>query len=227
MFKTVLGVDAEEAEEWLKDPVSEIQKVKCCGAAWAVFETEEARDRAVEKVNGSGGLVLPSDGESGGNALMEAAGCEPETVRWGAFQLRSNGDITVSLVKGIVCILIALFLWAFVFYIPFAYYSVQLASVTGAEETNSNTYHTHTHTHMVREETDQRAEEAGWDVAQVYFTITVVLGNQLMYYACDQVADGVGFRYEDQKMAAYVVLYTLACFVNVLLDLVINYGTLL
>mmetsp|Transcript_33256 Transcript_33256/g.75774 ORF Transcript_33256/g.75774 Transcript_33256/m.75774 type:complete len:1030 (-) Transcript_33256:67-3156(-) len=199
MFKTVLGVDAEEAEEWLKDPVSEIQKVKCCGAAWAVFETEEARDRAVEKVNGSGGLVLPSDGESGGNALMEAAGCEPETVRWGAFQLRSNGDITVSLVKGIVCILIALFLWAFVFYIPFAYYSVQLASVTGAEE-------------------------AGWDVAQVYFTITVVLGNQLMYYACDQVADGVGFRYEDQKMAAYVVLYTLACFVNVLLDLVINYG---
>jgi len=199
MLKGVLGVDAEESEEWLKDPEAEIQKVKCCGAAWAVFETEDARDRAVEKVNGSGGFVLPSEEEGEKHVLMEAAGCEPETVRWGAFQLRTNGEIAVSLVKGIVCILVALFLWAFVFYIPFAYYSVQLASITGAQE-------------------------AGWDVAQVYFTITVVMGNQLMYYACDQVADSVGFRYEDQKMAAYVVMYTLACFVNVVLDLAINYG---
>jgi len=201
-LKWLLGVDAEESADWSQDPVAEIQKVKGNGAAWAVFENEEARDRAVEKIMSAGGFAMPDADGSGCCVTAEAAGCEPETVRWGDFSLHTWQEIALSLFKGCICILIALFLWAFVFYIPFAYYSVQLASMTGAED-------------------------AGWNVATIYFMITVILGNQLMYLACDMVSENVGFRYQDSKMAAYVVLYTLACFINVVLDLAINYGVVL
>merc|ERR1712137_905669 len=49
----------------------------------------------------------------------------------------------------------------------------------------------------------------------------VVLGNQLMYFLCSQIADWVGFRDHGQREAHYIRLYTTAVTVNILVDIVI------
>jgi hypothetical protein len=44
-----------------------------------------------------------------------------------------------------------------------------------------------------------------------------------MYEICGRVSDMVGFHYRDNREACYMILYTIACTFNVLLDLVTTY----
>jgi len=59
------------------------------------------------------------------------------------------------------------------------------------------------------------------------FSMVVCIGNAIMYIMCDSVADGVGFQTKDNKEACYMVLYTIACTLNILVDLVTTYYTAL
>jgi len=51
----------------------------------------------------------------------------------------------------------------------------------------------------------------------------VVAGNAIMYEVCARVSDFVGFKFRDSRETCYMVLYTVACTFNVLLDFVITY----
>merc|ERR1719223_883775 len=57
------------------------------------------------------------------------------------------------------------------------------------------------------------------------FSMIVVIGNAIMYEVCAQISDRVGFRFKDEREACYMILYTIACMFNVLLDFVTTYRT--
>jgi len=57
------------------------------------------------------------------------------------------------------------------------------------------------------------------------FSMIVVVGNAIMYEVCGRISDWVGFRFRDEREACYMILYTIACMFNVLLDFVTTYAT--
>merc|ERR1719313_1314901 len=57
------------------------------------------------------------------------------------------------------------------------------------------------------------------------FSMVVCLGNAIMYIVCALVSDSMGFLVKDSREACYMIMYTIACNVNVLLDLVTTYFT--
>jgi len=66
--------------------------------------------------------------------------------------------------------------------------------------------------------TDLAGEEPGIFFATL-LTVLVVIGNQVMYFLCDYMGSMVRFRSEDDRQAAYVMSYTIACTLNVIMDL--------
>merc|ERR1719456_1463101 len=55
------------------------------------------------------------------------------------------------------------------------------------------------------------------------FSMVVVIGNAIVYNVCAVVADRVGFCFKDERESCYMILYTVACTLNILLDLVTTY----
>jgi hypothetical protein len=62
-------------------------------------------------------------------------------------------------------------------------------------------------------------------VYSISFTMVVVIGNAIMYEVCARVSDFIQYKYEDSRQATYMILYTVACTFNVLLDFVMTYIT--
>ena len=57
----------------------------------------------------------------------------------------------------------------------------------------------------------------------IAFTVVVCIGNSIMYAICALVSDSMGFLWRDDREACYMLLYLIACFFNVLVDLVMTY----
>jgi len=55
--------------------------------------------------------------------------------------------------------------------------------------------------------------------------MVVVAGNAIMYEVCARVSDFVGYKFRDSRETTYMILYTIACTFNVLLDFVMTYIT--
>eukprot|EP00929_Paragymnodinium_shiwhaense_P001865 TRINITY_DN102078_c0_g1_i1.p1 TRINITY_DN102078_c0_g1~~TRINITY_DN102078_c0_g1_i1.p1 ORF type:complete len:1047 (-),score=177.39 TRINITY_DN102078_c0_g1_i1:192-2882(-) len=98
-----------------------------------------------------------------------------------------------ALTRGALRILACILVWGVVFYLPYAYFEGQ-NSVAGVEP-------------------------SFWQEA--LFTVIVLCGNLALYTLCFVVADGVGFRFLEQTNSLYVVLYTIANLVQILLDMAI------
>merc|ERR1719461_2770501 len=86
------------------------------GHAIAVFETEIARDAAVQNAVEKGGISF-----QGGMLKLEAAHCEPDTVQWQNFGHASLFMQVYRLMIGFGWILLALLVWTVVFYVPYAW----------------------------------------------------------------------------------------------------------
>merc|ERR1719409_1117830 len=103
--------------------------------------------------------------------------------------------------KGVMTVYVpALLIWFFGFYVPYAcavYYFNY----------------------------DNGAELPGY--YSIIFTIVVCGGNATMYVVCDICCDIIGFRYKDTKQKVYMLMYLVACMVNVFLDMVVTYYTAL
>jgi len=120
---------------------------------------------------------------------------EPDTIKWQNFG-HTGAEQMANLFKGFGAIFLALCTWTIVFYLPYAY------SIVGFNYDNG--------------------QQPG-PIYAISFTMVVVAGNAIMYEVCAEVADGVGLRYQDNREALYMVLYTVACMFNVLLDFVTTY----
>jgi len=130
----------------------------------------------------------------GSKLTLSEVNCEPDTVIWSSLTSRERWLVCRILV-GIACILVSLILWAACFYLPYAKYMCAFTYAKG--------------------------KEPGMVIGMV-FTILVVAGNQVMYFVCGTVAEGVGFMFTDYVQSLYMVLYCISCVLNVVLDLAIT-----
>jgi hypothetical protein len=136
---------SESEEEKSVDDM--IKGISSTDAAFIVFETEESRDKAVAFVKSKEGISFE------GNVInLMKESCEPDTVKWSNFKV-TNGEFFTKLAIGIVVIIVALLVWCFGFYLPFAYYQASFA---------------------------KQGEEPPFTAAFL-FSMLVVGGNQIMY----------------------------------------------
>jgi len=161
-----------------------------CHAGFVVFETEDARMRAVKK------LVRGFEFEGAGCVKLESLDEEPSTVQWDNFGHSTSSELTLRIIAGLGMILLACAFWAIVFYAPYAYYVLTFNYANG--------------------------REPGM-IVSMSFSMIVVAGNVIMYEVCARISDWVGFKFKDSREACYLILYLIACMLNVLLDMVTTY----
>jgi len=135
-------------------------------------------------------------GQSG--ILLTEITAEPDTVQWENFGHSEHWQKILRLVGGFGMIILACTIWALVFYGPYAYYTLTFNYENG--------------------------REPGPAVGMA-FTLIVCMGNVIMYEVCNRISIWVGFRFSDERQSCYLILYTIACMFNVLVDFVVTYFT--
>mmetsp|Transcript_59 Transcript_59/g.166 ORF Transcript_59/g.166 Transcript_59/m.166 type:complete len:1002 (+) Transcript_59:3-3008(+) len=120
--KSLLGLGpaeavTERAEEDAGTPIEELlQALHTSPRAFVVFETQQAKEQAVEALHAG----FSFEGASG--IVMEELDAEPDTVQWACFGHSTRSQKIIRLALGFGCILLACLFWAVVFYAPYAYY---------------------------------------------------------------------------------------------------------
>jgi hypothetical protein len=132
----------------------------------------------------------------GNECQLVSMTCEPDTVQWVNFGHSTPTQRAMRLVMGLGYMFLGLTFWALVFYAPYAWSVMSFNYDNGAQPP---------------------------PVFALVFTMVVVCGNAIMYEICARVADFVGFKYRDHRESCYIVLYTVACMLNVLLDMYCTY----
>jgi len=162
--------------------------MKSSDNAFVVFHTEEDRNKAIENA---------ASFEFKGNTItMEEKVCEPDTINWEHFGNTSPMLRLKRLIQGFGFILLALCVWTFVFYAPYAYQVFNFNFDNGAQPPFT---------------------------LAMTFTMVVVLGNAMMYETCARVSDYIGYKTRDDRESTYLILYVIACMFNFLLDLITTY----
>jgi len=159
------------------------------GYAFAVFQTEDSRDAALEAGERSRGFDVP--GYPGARVTLTCEDVEPDSVSFAHMGL-TRSQFVSNLVWGWLVVGIAQILWIACVYIPYAYYVATFSYAHGDEPDV-------------------------W--AKVILTLIVVMGNQIMYQVCLFVAQAAGFKFNDTTEVYYTMLYSVTCFVNILADL--------
>mmetsp|Transcript_134764 Transcript_134764/g.430632 ORF Transcript_134764/g.430632 Transcript_134764/m.430632 type:complete len:1080 (+) Transcript_134764:67-3306(+) len=132
----------------------------------------------------------------GSRLTFEVADCEPASILWQNCVEQTLMWKLKKAVGGFISYVLAMLFWVFAFYAPYAYIIL------------SSNY--------------QYGQEPSL-VANLSFTMVVVAGNGLMYYTCSEIADRMGFQSVDNREVLYMLLYTIACMLNVLLDMAVTY----
>jgi len=128
--------------------------------------------------------------------VVKRAGKEPASVQWQNCVEQTLMWKVKRLVGGFFTIFLALATWVLAFYAPYAYFLMSFNYAYG--------------------------QEPGI-VANLAFTMVVVIGNVAMYFVCSEVADRIGFQFNDDREVCYMLLYSFACMCNVALDMVVTY----
>eukprot|EP00933_Yihiella_yeosuensis_P063762 TRINITY_DN669_c0_g3_i2.p1 TRINITY_DN669_c0_g3~~TRINITY_DN669_c0_g3_i2.p1 ORF type:complete len:1064 (+),score=238.65 TRINITY_DN669_c0_g3_i2:205-3192(+) len=110
------------------DVVDILETIVTCPDAYAIFETEDDRDAAVDTAMAAGGV------EYKGNVLsLNASRVEPSSVNWSNC---ANTDIWVKfqrILGGMLFVAAGLTLWVVVFYLPYAWFSLTFNYSYGQE----------------------------------------------------------------------------------------------
>jgi hypothetical protein len=122
VFDRALGFDGKEPDEPPEIDVDKIrellEKMKTSNAAFAVFETEAARDRAVALSDERHGFLYEKS-----IVRLETKACEPGAVRWHGLSLGTRTRKRHSkMLAGAALMVLLLALWSIFFYLPYAYY---------------------------------------------------------------------------------------------------------
>lgn len=118
-FEEVLaGVEEEEENPDKKDEEIKqlVESMQSTEYAFVVFETEEARNTAVDALEESGGLRIKDT-----VARIANVRAEPDTVLWENFGHSETSAIVKRLAAGFGCIFLALIVWTLLFYGPYAW----------------------------------------------------------------------------------------------------------
>jgi hypothetical protein len=189
------------------DPVKDIdgeallKKMVSSSTAYVIFATQREREHTYATLRGIMFDPSPITGGEKQEMVLKVnkVFCEPAAINWNYFGDDSPRAMFNRFVYN-VCTwyLLALSIWFFVFYVP---YAISLYNFNYDNGAQLPSYY------------------------GIIFTMVVVGGNATMYIICDLVAENVQFRYKDTKQVVYVLMYLFACTVNVLLDMVVTYFT--
>jgi len=183
---------AEEEEAPNDSQMRELCLQMCTSpAAFVVFESEDGRDLAFDRIKQTGGLEF-----RGCKLQFFEQDSEPDTVEWHNFGHSTPADKMRRLFIGFGAIGVALLFWSVVFYAPYAW-SVMTFNYDNGQQPGA--------------------------IYALSFSMVVVLGNQIMYETCARVSDFIGFRFTDTKAVCYMILFTVSCLYNVLVDMVTTY----
>jgi hypothetical protein len=136
LFVGVSTVATKDSEPLLDDasPMELVDSLTSSDTAFVVFETEEARDAAVQvSIEANGSLEF-----KGSSITLEPVPNEPDTVCWEHFSVE-EGRIPRRACVGGVVILMASLLWCTLFYLPYAYYYTSFAYVKNVEPDTTGT----------------------------------------------------------------------------------------
>jgi len=163
--------------------------LKASTTAFAVFESEAARNQAVQACEA--GVEF-----RGKRLYLSRCPVEPGSVHWENFvEERPWADLR-RVFFGLSCILLALTAWTLLFYLPFTWVSLSASYTYGVEPT--------------------------WYYV-LTFSMVVVFGNAIMYTTCSVLADMLRFQYHKNQEICYMLLYTVSCVFNVILDMIVTY----
>jgi len=119
LFKKELDFFSEDAQhtEGLDAQLeARLKKMTTSPEAFAVFETEEMRDKAVEHSEQNNGIQLGNS-----RITLSQISCEPDTVYWQNFGNTSSYLQIGRVILGFFYIFLALCMWVLVFYAPYAW----------------------------------------------------------------------------------------------------------
>jgi hypothetical protein len=185
--------DDERTEDLDAQLEARLKAMTTSPEAFAVFETEEMKDRAVEYSEQNNGIPL-----GGSRITLSQITCEPDTVYWQNFGHTSSFLQVLRVVRGFGYIFLALLVWTLVFYAPYAW-SVFSFNYDNGQQPGA--------------------------IYGIVFSMVVVIGNAMMYEVCARVSDAVQYRFKDSRETTYMLLYTIACSFNIILDFVTTYFT--
>jgi len=196
--KGVLGPDdAEDDDERI---VQMLQDLKTSDTAFVVFTTEKNKESALDSLQEKG-IKFKSKHADEVTLSVTAVCNEPANLNWHNFGDPSPNAMMMRFWYGFFTVYVpALLIWFFCFYVPYAW-------------------------SLYNFNYDNGAELPGY--YSIIFTIVVCGGNATMYVVCDLCCDIIGFRYKDTKQVTYMLMYLVACMINVFLDMVVTYYTAL
>lgn len=117
----VLGLTIPDDEETDDAPdekamVEMLEDISCSDSAFVVFNTEAARDKAVELMKRGNVVAF-----KGGMLQLKKEVFDPKVVLWENFDV-TWGQLIMKMTLGLVGIIVALIIYSLCFYLPFAYY---------------------------------------------------------------------------------------------------------
>mmetsp|Transcript_29691 Transcript_29691/g.84820 ORF Transcript_29691/g.84820 Transcript_29691/m.84820 type:complete len:533 (+) Transcript_29691:507-2105(+) len=129
---------------------------------------------------------------------LEKAALDPDSILWeNSGFLNSTSDLVMKLAVGGGVVMLSLAVWVVAFFGPYAYFVTNATYTYGQEPSNTEVF---------------------------VFSGVVIAGNALMCLVCSEVSDWVGFHTTDAREVCNMLLYNLACVVQVVLDLAITYS---
>jgi len=184
--------DEETGHVMVVDPVHELHKLETTSQAFVVFETEGARDAAVESMRN--GIEF-----RGVTLKIEEASCEPGALMWANMHNESLKDKARDITLGIFKILLVLFVWTAVFFLPYLWVAL---GGSGGNYANG-------------QEPDV--------LTSFTLGMIVVAGNALMHVVSGEVADRTHFQHVESRELCYMAMYLFGCVCNVLLSMICAY----
>merc|ERR1719327_2370329 len=205
--KSVLGPEDDKCDALGEEIVNKeghlamecLKDIKSSDTAFVVFTTEEEKKAALEmglEIEFKREIAQKYSVEPTTKMVLLDVTNEPANLNWHNF---GESAMVLNFFKGFFKVYIpALLIWFFGFYCPYAW-------------------------SLYNFNYDNGAELPGY--YSIIFTIVVCGGNATMYVVCDICCDIIGFRYKDTKQMTYMLMYLVACMINVFLDMVVTYYT--
>jgi len=184
----------EKSEEEKANEITEMLKgLETTELAFVVFETEDARDKAVQAGGASGPrlIPMPTTEKPDGGFFLEEEKHEPESCCWEHFNIHES-EIAVNVGKGVLWMTVSLVAWTGLLYMPYAHYMGSFSFANG--------------------------DEPG-EMSEGIFVGLVVAAQIGLFVVASMASHNAGFSFEDDKQRIYIVLYNSALIVNLILDM--------
>lgn len=175
-----------------KDITATLKSIKTSGHAFFVFDTEQGREEAFHLFHGKGASNTGPRFRGEHTIRMKRQHCDPETILWSGFGT-THSEFFHGILLGICAMCGVVLVWAALFYGPYVWYLRTFQAVPGMAD-------------------------GDW-LQGTLMGLLIAIGNVVVYNLAYMIAGKAGFHFKDRRDKFYVILYTVAVFINTCLDM--------